>query len=345
MYDPRMKMRPALFILPIMLLLAACLGTQQPAPVSNFGQSPGAGSAGVHNALSGETVYGLSKRYNISVQDIIIVNELRAPFRLKEGQRVTLPPPQEYRVRDGDSLYTVSRLFNVNSSELAKLNRMRAPYTLRTGQVLRLPSLSRKVQPQAVMARNVPAYSPPSAVSAPIHGEALAPPPSTLTPRAVSSAAVAPVPPPDPRATDKPAAVANTAVLTSPPPRSGAVFLRPVSGKVVSAFGPKKSGLHNDGINIGAAKGTPVRAAENGVVVYAGNELKGSGNLVLLRHQGQWMTAYGHMDQMMVKRGQTVKRGETIGTVGSTGSVASPQLHFEVRRGTEALNPVNYIEK
>ncbi len=340
MYDPRMKMRPALFILPVMLLLAACLGTQQPAPVSNFGQSPGAGSAGVHNALSGETVYGLSKRYNISVQDIIIVNELRAPFRLKEGQRVTLPPPQEYRVRDGDSLYTVSRLFNVNSSELAKLNRMQPPYTLRTGQVLRLPSLSRKAQKTPVMARMAPAYSPPPQVPAPIRGEALAPPPS-----AVSSAAIAPVPPPDPRATEKPPATANKAVLTTPPPRSGTVFMRPVSGQIVSAFGPKKSGLHNDGINIGAARGTPVRAAENGVVVYAGNELKGSGNLVLLRHQGQWMTAYGHMDKMMVKRGQTVKRGETIGTVGSTGSVASPQLHFEVRRGTEALNPVNYIEK
>lgn len=323
-----MKMRSAFFILPFMLFLAACLGGQAPAPVSNFGQSPGAGSAGVHNVTEGETVYGLSKRYNISVQDIIVVNELRAPFRLNVGQRVRLPPPQEYRVREGDSLYSVSQLFGVNSSELAKLNRMQAPYTLRTGQVLRLPSLSRKTQQAFVKPGSVP--------SAPIRSEALAPATNQ------SAHASAALPPGKPESTSaKPVKTA----LGAPPPRSGTKFLRPLNGPVISSFGPKKSGLHNDGINIGAAKGTSVLAAENGVIAYAGNELKGSGNLVLLRHEGQWMTAYAHMDQISVRRGETVRKGQVIGTVGSTGSVSQPQLHFEVRRGTEALNPVNYIDK
>jgi murein DD-endopeptidase MepM/ murein hydrolase activator NlpD len=136
----------------------------------------------------------------------------------------------------------------------------------------------------------------------------------------------------------------KTPITATVPKRSSSKFLTPVAGKVISSYGPKSDGLHNDGINIKAPEGTPVRAAENGVVVYAGNELEASGNLIIIRHQDRWMTAYAHMSKLLVKRGDTVKRGQSIGTVGSTGSVDSPQLHFEVRRGTEALNPKQYIE-
>jgi len=320
-----------------MFFLTACTGGQPPAPVSNFGQSPGAGSAGVHNVVAGETVYSLSKRYNLPLQDIVLANHLRAPFRLSEGQRIKLPPPQEYRARGGDSLYTVSRMFGVNSSEIAKLNRMKAPYMVRSGQVLRLPSVSRKEA--SVRLANV--FTPPSSAKLPpVQHETLAPPvqysarPSVL---AVQPDII--IPPTKPK-------ISSGSVKTASVPKRGAEkFLWPAQGKIVSAFGPKKNGLHNDGINIKAPKGAPVRAAENGVVVYAGNELKGSGNLVLLRHDGQWVTAYAHMDKIMIRKGQTVKRGETVGTVGTTGSVSTPQLHFEVRRGTEALNPVKHLEK
>ena len=116
-----------------------------------------------------------------------------------------------------------------------------------------------------------------------------------------------------------------------------------MAGRTISGYGPKKDGLHNDGINIAAARGTPVKAAENGVVVYVGNELKGSGNLILVRHADRYMSAYAHLDRFLIKRGQTVQRGQTIGTVGSTGAVSSPQLHFELRRGTKAINPQGYI--
>lgn len=121
------------------------------------------------------------------------------------------------------------------------------------------------------------------------------------------------------------------------------VFLRPVDGQILSDFGPKNGGLHNDGMNIYAAKGTPVKAAENGVVVYSGNALKGSGNLVLVRHDGGYVTAYAHLDQANVAKGAILKRGQTLGTVGSTGNVSRPQLHFEIRKGTKAINPANYI--
>jgi len=119
--------------------------------------------------------------------------------------------------------------------------------------------------------------------------------------------------------------------------------MKPVGGKIISNFGAKKSGLHNDGVNIAAPRGAPVKSAENGVVVYAGNALKGSGNLILVRHENRWMSAYGHLEQINVRKGQVIKRGSVIGEVGSTGSVSTPQLHFELRRGTSALNPVRYM--
>jgi murein DD-endopeptidase MepM/ murein hydrolase activator NlpD len=129
------------------------------------------------------------------------------------------------------------------------------------------------------------------------------------------------------------------------PARAGDRFGWPVGGRIISSYGDKPGGLHNDGINISAARGTPVRAAENGVVVYADDQLKGYGNLVLVRHADRWMTAYAHMDTITVKRGQVVKKGQKIGSVGTTGGVSVPQLHFEVRHGTEALNPVAFLAK
>ena len=128
------------------------------------------------------------------------------------------------------------------------------------------------------------------------------------------------------------------------PARSSSKFMKPVEGALISSYGPKKGGLHNDGINIRAPKGAAVRAAENGVVVYAGDEIKGSGNLILVRHSDRWMTAYAHLDKINVARGAVIKRGQSIGAVGSTGSVDSPQLHFEVRRGTQAINPKIYLD-
>lgn len=113
----------------------------------------------------------------------------------------------------------------------------------------------------------------------------------------------------------------------------------------MSGYGPKPGGLHNDGINVAAPRGTPVRAAERGIVAYAGNELRGFGNLLLIRHADGWMTAYAHLDRMLTVRGEVVEPGATIGTVGSTGNVDTPQLHFEIRRGSQALDPMLYLPR
>jgi murein DD-endopeptidase MepM/ murein hydrolase activator NlpD len=135
----------------------------------------------------------------------------------------------------------------------------------------------------------------------------------------------------------------QTAVLSEPAPRTGGRFLWPVKGKLLSSFGPKKGGLHNDGINIAAPRGTAIVAVENGVVAYAGNELRGFGNLLLIRHADGWISAYAHNDTLLVKRGDKVTRGQPIARLGSTGSVTSPQLHFELRRGADPVDPLKYL--
>jgi murein DD-endopeptidase MepM/ murein hydrolase activator NlpD len=117
----------------------------------------------------------------------------------------------------------------------------------------------------------------------------------------------------------------------------------PVRGKIISSYGAKPNGLKNEGINIAVPEGASVRAADGGIVAYAGNELKGYGNLVLIRHAGGYVTAYAHAKELFVKRGDTVKRGDVIAKAGQTGSVSSPQLHFEVRKGATAMDPLKFL--
>lgn len=327
-------------------LLAGCLGfgPQDPAPVSFYGVKAGPGSAGVHIVSGKDTLYSISKRYNVVMRDVVVANNLNAPFVLTQGQRLTLPSPREYQARPGDTLYQISRLFGTSATEVAALNGMHAPYKIAPGQIVKLPGVNAVNTPQSVPMASTATAVPVASVSrevleAPrmIERDMAALPgkkpqsPKETSPQAQTKIAAA-IKPPAPK------------ITSTTPKRASSKFLMPVNGKLVSSYGPKENGLHNDGINIAAPRGTPVQAADNGVVVYAGNEIKGSGNLVLVRHEGRWMTAYAHLDDVKVKRGDTIKRGQKIGTVGSTGSVDKPQLHFEVRRGTEALNPKLYLE-
>lgn len=132
-------------------------------------------------------------------------------------------------------------------------------------------------------------------------------------------------------------------LMENPPARSGANFRRPVQGLVISKFGEKSDGTRNDGINISVPRGTPVKAAENGVVVYAGNELSGYGNLVLVRHADGWVSAYAHNDEVLVRRCDRVSRGQTIARAGMSGSVTKPQLHFELRKDSRPVDPEGYF--
>ena len=123
---------------------------------------------------------------------------------------------------------------------------------------------------------------------------------------------------------------------------SGNSFRWPVQGRIISPFGTRPDGGHNDGINFAVPQGTSVKAAENGVVAYAGSELKAYGNLVLVRHANNWVSAYAHNGAILVKRGDKVRRGQIIAKAGMTGSVSKPQVHFELRKGSRPVDPAKY---
>jgi murein DD-endopeptidase MepM/ murein hydrolase activator NlpD len=169
-------------------------------------------------------------------------------------------------------------------------------------------------------------------------------PPRVEPPRAEPPPIQPAPPPPPPQAAEPPPAPAPAVTepqAAEPPPGRG--FIWPVKGRILARFGPAAGGTHNDGINIAAAAGTPVLAAEDGVVAYAGNELRGFGNLILLKHPNGWMSAYAHCEALLVKKGARVRRGQTIARVGATGAATEPQLHFELRRGTRALDPTQQL--
>ena len=249
----------------------------------------------------GDTVHALARRHRLPVRAIIDANGLRPPYHLAMGQRIVLPRRRTHVVKAGDTLYGVSRRYGVDTYALARANGIGAPYTVHVGRELAIPTVQ------------VPAAG----------GEA-----STVA-RAARAA-------PAPR---RPPAKAPPRAIPRPSARSGAGFQWPVKGRVISAFGPRTKGLHNDGINIAASPGAPVGAAENGVVAYAGNEIRGFGNLLLIKHAGGWISAYAHNAELLVRRGDRVVRGQVIAKVGSSGNVTTPQLHFELRRGKRAVDP------
>lgn len=137
----------------------------------------------------------------------------------------------------------------------------------------------------------------------------------------------------------------SKASIDDPPPRASRHFLWPVKGRMISSYGPQPGGLRNDGFNIAASRGTSVVAADNGVVAYAGDDLKGFGNLVLIKHAGGFVTTYAHNEKLMVKRGDRVRRGQVIATVGDSGSVTQPQVHFQIRQGAHAVDPRPLMER
>lgn len=343
------------------------------APVMAASPPAPAGTTAVPDTVTvqaGDTVYALSRRYNRPVRAIIEDNNLQPPYALQPGQRLRMPQGRFHTVQRGETLYTISRSTGVDAYSLAQVNDLQPPYSISIGQQLKIPSptgyavasapapespnapqqpaprgyqadtlpVSPGVQPQPAEDTNSAGLPAIPQQPAPLP-DASVPARGTATPPAETAPVVATAPTP-PSAS---APVADPKQDTVLPPRAGRTFAWPVRGRVLAGFGPTPDGLHNDGINIAARAGAPVIAAENGVVVYAGSELKGFGNLLLIRHADGWMTAYAHLDKSLVKKGQKVTKGQAIGTVGSTGGVSQPQLHFEIRRGTQAVDPAKFL--
>ena len=247
-------------------------------------------------------------------------------------------------VAAGDTLYKISRTYGRSVVDLAKANNIEPTATLKIGDRIVIPGgpASHSV------AKSTPKGSQPLAApsaKAAAAGRAAASAKAAAAGKAVVPKAQPAKGTPAPKQPESQQAAVVTPSDETPAPTpikadATPTFRWPVKGRVIVGFGPKPNGQQNDGINLAVPEGTPVKAAEDGVVAYAGNELKGYGNLVLIRHPNGYVTAYAHAKELLVKRGDSVKRGQVIANSGQTGNVDTPQLHFEVRKGPAPLDPM-----
>lgn len=269
-------------------------------------------------------------------------------------------PAGGYAVTSGETLYSVARKFQISPAALAAANGLTTDSQIKIGQNLQIPAGAAAAAATATKVASVtPLPSPmPGQTATDAAQQTLAAGASTLqaeAAKAVPSAPAAPAAPAEQKVASLPSAAGaaskaatdagsgSSASASAPEEEAGSGFRWPVRGRIIAGFGKKSNGEQNDGINIAVPEGTPVKAAEAGTVIYAGNELSGFGNLVLVRHEGGWVTAYAHNKELLVRRGETVKRGQTIGYAGATGSVSQPQVHFELRKGSQPVDPLPHL--
>jgi len=300
-----------------------------------------------------DTLDVLAHRYHVTPAAILAANGYKGPRTLSPGQSLIIPhptaaapapvaaaapvaappaipavaaAPSVHVVNPGETLASIARHNHLTVAELAKANRMDASAKLKLGMRLNVPGKTAAVAPAAPQAALAPAVTTVPAVGTKV--AAAAPQQSVrmaqANPPAEEVAAEAPVK----------ASEATGALPT---------FRWPVRGKVITSYGAKTNGKTNDGINLAVPEGTPIKAAEDGVVAYSGNELKGYGNLVLVRHSNGYVTAYAHASELLVKRGDAIKRGQVIAKSGQSGEVGSPQLHFEIRKGSSPVDPLQFL--
>ncbi len=304
--------------------------------------------------LPGDTLYRISERYRIALRALVETNNLQPPFELEVGSYLYLPPPNIHVVEAGETLYAISRRYNVDTRSLANMNGLPKPWTIYPGDQMILPSLARDSfasEETAIASADaaVNAMKVSGGVATPVVGEVALGSIAVAT-NEIPASAMQPDPAKlasassdygrfDEEVTAQPKSVSANIDL----PSNSKGFLWPVSGNLVKAYGKDASGKKNDGINIGARAGAPIKAASDGYVVYAGSELPGFGFLVLINHGGGWVTAYAHAKELLVEEGQAIRQGQTIAKVGETGSVDSPQLHFQLRKGKTPIDPTNQL--
>jgi murein DD-endopeptidase MepM/ murein hydrolase activator NlpD len=299
----------------------------------------------------GETLEMISRQHGVPVSAIMQANNITSPATVHPGEHLVIPrrspsagayaPPTTriattapgmpvgaprtalapatamHVVAPGETLHSIARLYGKSVMALAKANNIPPDAMVKVGERIIIPD----VQPGSAVAPRA------QASVAPLAGQNLAAAESPHSARVATPEAPA----------------QESTVKTAEPAGALPSFRWPVRGRVIASFGPTPNGLQNDGINLAVPEGTPVKAAEDGVVAYAGNELKGYGNLVLVRHSNGFVTAYAHASDILVKRGETVKRGQVIAHSGQTGNVTSPQLHFEIRKGSTPVDPSQYL--
>jgi len=342
------------------------------------------GPAVSYKVKKGDSLEKIARKLETTVDQLRDDNDIGRREAIQPGQTLKGPrsAAKAYVAGAGDTLYAIARRFGVTAEALRDENDLSRNVSLRPGQKLRLPdgykdqgpltSTTRVAVPPPASQASAPPpaprpYSPPQpALQSPSPAaptpaptpRPYTPPPATSGPRPYVPPPRAYTPPvrpytPPPQVYAPPAGGQGPVAgpTSAPTPADAQLselgrgrFVWPLQGTIISDFGPKAPGQRNDGINIGAQIGASIRAAAAGDVVYAGDQVPGFGNLVLIKHANGWVTAYGHLSRVMVKMQQKVTQGQEIGLAGATGGVSEPQLHFEVRYAASPLERAKPID-
>jgi murein DD-endopeptidase MepM/ murein hydrolase activator NlpD len=300
----------------------------------------------------GQSLGRIAVQYHVSKQAIIAANHLEAPdYKVKIGSHLTIPgaggPIQQAMAPPPAT--------GGPSSDVIPLDDPPMPRTAAAP-----PPRSEPGGPPPRATVSPPSSNPPPSVAALPPAPPQSAPPPRPAPMAMPAPQPAPVPPPQPAVAaagpnktiafppHEPSAAEEARAEPAPPlppiQSTGSRFPWPVHGHVLASYGVAADGTHNDGINIAASRGTPIKSVESGIVAYVGNELRGYGNLVLIKHTNGWISAYAHCDEVLVRKGDPVYKGQTVAKVGATGGVTEPQLHFELRQGKRPVDPRGFLD-
>ena len=251
----------------------------------------------LYKVKKGDNLFSISRRFNISIQELIKVNKIQEPYKIFPNQSIFIPKNKKHIVVKGETLYSISRYYETTVFTLAKYNNIKNVNNIKVGKELIIPKRSEKIKK--------------------IKNKKW-----------------------DSKFKKKKIENRKIVILRD---KKNSKFIWPVRGKLLSKYGKSKEGFYNDGINIDSKKGTKVMSSQAGKVIYCGNEIPGYGNLILIKHSKNWITAYAHLNEVFTEKGKKVSKGEIIGSVGNTGNVRSPQLHFEIRKGKESVNPLKLL--
>ena len=256
-----------------------------------------------YTVSKGDNLYLISKQYNVTISKLINFNNIDSPYKIFPNQKIFIPKKRTHIVKKGDTLYSISRKYRTDVFTVSRFNNLKNVNQIYTNQKLIIPD---HFERKKKVVRKL----------------------KKKETKKVKKKIIA---------KKKEYKKKNNKQILNE------TFIWPVKGKILSKYGSNDPGFFNDGINIESVSGKDVKASSSGEIVYSGNEIPGYGNLVLIKHSKNWITAYAHLNKIYKKKGTLVKKGESIGAVGNSGNVKIPQLHFEIRKGKEAVDPLKYL--
>tara|TARA_X000000950_G_scaffold91729_1_gene115470 strand:+ start:75 stop:962 length:888 start_codon:yes stop_codon:yes gene_type:complete len=265
-------------------------------------------NSNTYEVRRGDNLYSISRKLNLSISSLIKLNKIAPPYKIFPKQNLILPKQSFHKVKKGETLYSISRQYKTDVYSISKLNNLKNINSINEGQALKIYG-DLKIETKSNYRSNV------------------------------NKANLKKI---DSKKKSLKFAKKKTPNLKQTFNKNSK-FIWPIKGKLISKYGKSNDGFFNDGININSKLNQKVSASNDGVIIYSGNEIPGYGNLILIKHSQNWITAYAHLAKVSIEKGDKVKKGQIIGLVGKTGNVRKPQLHFEIRKGKEAVNPLNYL--